>query len=98
MWSKNRGNWQMLMGASACPHQGAQHVKGGGGTPSTTPQVSSSCPQCDQYHKGIISGSICQDLCRLRQVEWGACLSSVPGQQVSPACRLGEGLELDVEV
>lgn len=37
---------------------------------------------CDQYHKGIISGSICQDLCRLRQVEWGACLSSVPGQQV----------------
>ncbi|XP_057579244.1 divergent protein kinase domain 1B isoform X1 [Hippopotamus amphibius kiboko] len=40
---------------------------------------------CDQYHKGIISGSICQDLCHLHQVEWRTCLSSVPGQQVSPA-------------
>ncbi|KAK2495774.1 hypothetical protein MC885_020739 [Smutsia gigantea] len=37
---------------------------------------------CDQYRKGVISGSLCQDLCSLRQVEWGACLSSVPGQQV----------------
>ncbi|XP_058158666.1 LOW QUALITY PROTEIN: divergent protein kinase domain 1B [Dasypus novemcinctus] len=37
---------------------------------------------CDQYHKGVISGSICRDLCDLRQVEWGACLSPAPGQQV----------------
>ncbi|KAB0392265.1 hypothetical protein E2I00_006833, partial [Balaenoptera physalus] len=37
--------------------------------------------RCDQYRKGIISGSICQDLCNLRQVEWRTCLSSVPGQQ-----------------
>lgn len=44
---------------------------------------SPSCAQCDQYRKGIISGSICQDLCSLHEVEWRACLSSVPGQQVS---------------
>ncbi|XP_046949803.1 divergent protein kinase domain 1B isoform X4 [Lynx rufus] len=37
---------------------------------------------CDQYRKGIISGSICQDLCNLHKVEWRACLSSVPGRQV----------------
>ncbi|XP_074250593.1 divergent protein kinase domain 1B isoform X2 [Saimiri boliviensis] len=37
---------------------------------------------CDQYHKGIISGSICQDLCELRLVEWRTCLSAAPGQQV----------------
>ncbi|KAK1333985.1 hypothetical protein QTO34_004983 [Cnephaeus nilssonii] len=36
---------------------------------------------CDQYHKGIISGSLCQDLCQLHQVEWRTCRSSVPGQQ-----------------
>ncbi|XP_035951111.1 divergent protein kinase domain 1B isoform X1 [Halichoerus grypus] len=36
---------------------------------------------CDQYRKGIISGSICQDLCNLHKVEWRTCLSSVPGQQ-----------------
>ncbi|XP_037653239.1 divergent protein kinase domain 1B isoform X1 [Choloepus didactylus] len=37
---------------------------------------------CDQYRKGVISGSICWDLCDLHQVEWRACLSSTPGQQV----------------
>lgn len=44
-------------------------------------------PQCDQYRKGIISGSICRDLCELHKVEWRTCLSSAPGQQV----RLREG-------
>lgn len=39
-------------------------------------------PQCDQYRKGIISGSVCQDLCELQKVEWRTCLSSAPGQQV----------------
>ena len=47
--------------------------------------VSPCSPQCDQYRKGIISGSICQDLCNLQQVEWRTCLSSVPGQQVGLA-------------
>lgn len=37
---------------------------------------------CDQYRKGIISGSICRDLCELHKVEWRTCLSSAPGQQV----------------
>uniref|UniRef100_A0A8I6GMA2 Divergent protein kinase domain 1B n=1 Tax=Rattus norvegicus TaxID=10116 RepID=A0A8I6GMA2_RAT len=37
---------------------------------------------CDQYQKGIISGSVCQDLCELQKVEWRTCLSSAPGQQV----------------
>ncbi|XP_069871181.1 divergent protein kinase domain 1B isoform X1 [Dipodomys merriami] len=37
---------------------------------------------CDQYHKGIISGSICRDLCELNRVEWRTCLSSAPGWQV----------------
>ncbi|XP_036162941.1 divergent protein kinase domain 1B isoform X3 [Myotis myotis] len=38
---------------------------------------------CDQYHKGIISGSLCQDLCQLHKVEWRTCLSSVPSQQAN---------------
>ncbi|XP_016817659.1 divergent protein kinase domain 1B isoform X1 [Pan troglodytes] len=37
---------------------------------------------CDQYRKGIISGSVCQDLCELHMVEWRTCLSVAPGQQV----------------
>ncbi|XP_007945238.1 divergent protein kinase domain 1B [Orycteropus afer afer] len=37
---------------------------------------------CDQYRKGIISGSICRDLCDLHTVEWRTCLSLAPGQQV----------------
>ncbi|XP_042537052.1 divergent protein kinase domain 1B isoform X3 [Dipodomys spectabilis] len=37
---------------------------------------------CDQYHKGIISGSICRDLCELNRVEWRTCLSSAPEWQV----------------
>ncbi|XP_021117391.1 protein FAM69B isoform X2 [Heterocephalus glaber] len=37
---------------------------------------------CDQYRKGIISGSICRDLCELHTVEWRTCLSPAPGQQV----------------
>lgn len=57
----------------------------GRGPASSGPFLVSPRPQCDQYHKGIISGSICQDLCNLHRVEWKACLSSVPGRQVSPA-------------
>ncbi|XP_055988819.1 divergent protein kinase domain 1B [Sorex fumeus] len=37
---------------------------------------------CDQYHKGIISGSLCQDLCSGHKVRWGTCLSSEPDRQV----------------
>ncbi|XP_063570610.1 divergent protein kinase domain 1B isoform X2 [Pongo abelii] len=37
---------------------------------------------CDQYRKGIISGSVCQDLCELHMVEWRTCLSVAAGQQV----------------
>ena len=64
-----------------------QHVGGGRRGPASSGHflVPSSCPQCDQYRKGIISGSLCQDLCNLHKVEWRTCLSSVPGQQVSPA-------------
>lgn len=47
-------------------------------------------PQCDQYRKGIIAGSMCQDLCSLHKVEWRTCLSSTPGQQVSPGSRPGD--------
>lgn len=47
-------------------------------------------PQCDQYRKGIISGSMCQDLCSLHKIEWRTCLSSAPGQQVSPGGRPGD--------
>ncbi|XP_036711785.1 divergent protein kinase domain 1B isoform X3 [Balaenoptera musculus] len=50
---------------------------------------------CDQYRKGIISGSICQDLCNLRQVEWRTCLSSVPGQQVYSG--LWQGKEVTIK-
>lgn len=52
--------------------------------PPHSPLPGIPSPQCDQYHKGIISGSICQDLCTLHKVEWRTCLSSLPGQQVSP--------------
>ncbi|XP_049752704.1 divergent protein kinase domain 1B isoform X2 [Elephas maximus indicus] len=38
---------------------------------------------CDQYHKGIISGSVCRDLCDLHAVEWRTCLSSAPEQQAT---------------
>ncbi|XP_055206150.1 divergent protein kinase domain 1B isoform X5 [Gorilla gorilla gorilla] len=38
---------------------------------------------CDQYRKGIISGSVCQDLCELHMVEWRTCLSVAPGQQAN---------------
>ncbi|XP_032255646.1 divergent protein kinase domain 1B-like, partial [Phoca vitulina] len=57
--------------------------------------VSSSRPQCDQYRKGIISGSICQDLCNLHKVEWRTCLSSVPGQQVYSG--LWQGKEVTIK-
>uniref|UniRef100_A0A8C0JPS2 Divergent protein kinase domain 1B n=1 Tax=Canis lupus dingo TaxID=286419 RepID=A0A8C0JPS2_CANLU len=50
---------------------------------------------CDQYHKGIISGSICQDLCNLHKVEWRTCLSSVPGQQVYSG--LWQGKEVTIK-
>nr|XP_014336869.1 PREDICTED: LOW QUALITY PROTEIN: protein FAM69B [Bos mutus] len=50
---------------------------------------------CDQYRKGIISGSICQDLCNLQQVEWRTCLSSVPGQQVYSG--LWQGKEVTIK-
>ncbi|XP_036272812.1 divergent protein kinase domain 1B isoform X1 [Pipistrellus kuhlii] len=50
---------------------------------------------CDQYHKGIISGSLCQDLCQLHKVEWRACLSSVPSQQVYSG--LWQGKEVTIK-
>ncbi|XP_053060323.1 divergent protein kinase domain 1B isoform X3 [Acinonyx jubatus] len=50
---------------------------------------------CDQYRKGIISGSICQDLCNLHKVEWRACLSSVPGWQVYSG--LWQGKEVTIK-
>nr|XP_025837737.1 protein FAM69B isoform X1 [Vulpes vulpes] len=50
---------------------------------------------CDQYRKGIISGSICQDLCNLHKVEWRTCLSSVPGQQVYSG--LWQGKEVTIK-
>ncbi|XP_030149267.1 divergent protein kinase domain 1B isoform X1 [Lynx canadensis] len=50
---------------------------------------------CDQYRKGIISGSICQDLCNLHKVEWRACLSSVPGRQVYSG--LWQGKEVTIK-
>uniref|UniRef100_A0A2K6P7D9 Divergent protein kinase domain 1B n=1 Tax=Rhinopithecus roxellana TaxID=61622 RepID=A0A2K6P7D9_RHIRO len=53
---------------------------------------------CDQYRKGIISGSVCQDLCELHMVEWRTCLSAAPAQQVwSWAGRVGLGLILPVQ-
>lgn len=74
-------------GREAPPGEGLEQARGG--TPSPRRPVplpgTLSSPQCDQYHKGIISGSICQDLCNLHKVEWRTCLSSVPGQQVRPA-------------
>ncbi|CAD7667793.1 unnamed protein product [Nyctereutes procyonoides] len=50
---------------------------------------------CDQYRKGIISGSICQDLCNLHKVEWRTCLSSIPGQQVYSG--LWQGKEVTIK-
>ncbi|XP_066111866.1 divergent protein kinase domain 1B isoform X1 [Saccopteryx bilineata] len=50
---------------------------------------------CDQYRKGIISGSICQDLCSLHKVEWRTCLSSAPGQQVYSG--LWQGKEVTIK-
>lgn len=50
---------------------------------------------CDQYRKGIISGPLCQDLCSPRQVEWKACLSSEPGQQVYSG--LWQGKEVTIK-
>ncbi|KAM9721697.1 divergent protein kinase domain 1B isoform 2-T2 [Dama dama] len=50
---------------------------------------------CDQYRKGIISGSICQDLCSRQQLEWRTCLSSVPGQQVYSG--LWQGREVTIK-
>ncbi|XP_043423373.1 divergent protein kinase domain 1B isoform X2 [Prionailurus bengalensis] len=50
---------------------------------------------CDQYRKGIISGSVCQDLCNLHKVEWRACLSSVPGRQVYSG--LWQGKEVTIK-
>ncbi|XP_060009839.1 divergent protein kinase domain 1B isoform X1 [Lagenorhynchus albirostris] len=60
-----------------------------------TPSPPASPAQCDQYRKGIISGSICQDLCHLHQVEWRTCLSSVPGQQVYSG--LWQGKEVTIK-
>ncbi|KAM6336907.1 divergent protein kinase domain 1B [Alca torda] len=37
---------------------------------------------CDQYKKGIISGSTCKDLCEERSLLFQRCLSSSPTQQV----------------
>ncbi|XP_032993742.1 divergent protein kinase domain 1B [Lacerta agilis] len=37
---------------------------------------------CDQYNKGIISGSTCKDLCKEHTLVFQHCLSSSPTQQV----------------
>ncbi|XP_024907026.1 protein FAM69B [Pteropus alecto] len=50
---------------------------------------------CDQYRKGIISGSMCQDLCSLHKIEWRTCLSSAPGQQVYSG--LWQGKEVTIK-
>ncbi|KAG8518632.1 Divergent protein kinase domain 1B [Galemys pyrenaicus] len=50
---------------------------------------------CDQYRKGIISGPLCQDLCSPRRVQWRACLSSEPGQQVYSG--LWQGQEVTIK-
>ncbi|XP_016008573.2 divergent protein kinase domain 1B [Rousettus aegyptiacus] len=50
---------------------------------------------CDQYRKGIIAGSMCQDLCSLHKVEWRTCLSSTPGQQVYSG--LWQGKEVTIK-
>ncbi|XP_040819315.1 divergent protein kinase domain 1B [Ochotona curzoniae] len=47
---------------------------------------------CDQYRKGVISGSVCEDLCELGRVQWKACRSSSPSRQVY------SGLWRDTEV
>ncbi|XP_058528524.1 divergent protein kinase domain 1B [Ochotona princeps] len=47
---------------------------------------------CDQYRKGVISGSVCEDLCGLGRVQWRACRSSSPSRQVY------SGLWRDTEV
>ncbi|XP_057404990.1 divergent protein kinase domain 1B isoform X1 [Balaenoptera acutorostrata] len=64
-------------------------------TPRLPPPRPHLPAQCDQYRKGIISGSICQDLCNLRQVEWRTCLSSAPGQQVYSG--LWQGKEVTIK-
>ncbi|KAK2120725.1 Divergent protein kinase domain 1B [Saguinus oedipus] len=77
----------------ACKLRGPACKDGGDGTGRDQTGGRRGCPcsqqahpvaadGCDQYHKGIISGSICQDLCELRLVEWRTCLSAAPGQQV----------------
>lgn len=74
-------------GAATCKGRGQGGPSGGRAqarVPPPRPLPGTPSPQCDQYHKGIISGSICQDLCTLHKVEWRTCLSSLPGQQVSP--------------
>ena len=38
--------------------------------------------QCDQYTKGIISGSTCKDLCEDHTLVFQQCLTSSPTQQV----------------
>lgn len=47
----------------------------------------SASPQCDQYKKGIISGSTCRDLCDEHTLVFQHCLSSSPTQQVGRAVR-----------
>ncbi|XP_039362340.1 divergent protein kinase domain 1B isoform X2 [Mauremys reevesii] len=43
---------------------------------------SSQNMRCDQYKKGIISGSTCKDLCEEHTLVFQQCLSSSPTQQV----------------
>ncbi|OWK61371.1 Protein FAM69B [Lonchura striata] len=60
---------------------------------------------CDQYKKGIISGSTCKDLCEERILLFQHCLSSSPSQQVYRGlwrdreviikCGIGEALRAD---
>ncbi|XP_048368567.1 divergent protein kinase domain 1B [Sphaerodactylus townsendi] len=60
---------------------------------------------CDQYHKGIISGSMCKDLCEDHTLVFQHCLSSSPTHQVYSGlwkekeviikCGVSEALKVD---
>uniref|UniRef100_A0A8B9EVE3 Divergent protein kinase domain 1B n=1 Tax=Anser cygnoides TaxID=8845 RepID=A0A8B9EVE3_ANSCY len=70
------------------PHVSRDTPRFQGRTGSRTARHPLSClslpspPQCDQYKKGIISGSTCKDLCEEHSLLFQHCLSSSPTQQV----------------
>ncbi|XP_077986434.1 divergent protein kinase domain 1A-like isoform X2 [Glandiceps talaboti] len=37
---------------------------------------------CDRYRKGVITGSLCEELCETHTIVFGRCLSHFPSQQV----------------